>query len=177
MLRTTSPRRPLSFGLAAAALGLGLALSGCGGGEPAPTTEEPPASSAPAAPSASQPSEPSTAPSEDSSAPSGDGSGEPDAAESPSSDSSEDSGSDGEKPSQEEVASGLAGSIGELVPLPDGSDAILAQLTTCAVEKIYDDASDDSLRAMADGQLDQADADDLNALSTAISECSSEVTG
>ncbi|MVA75653.1 hypothetical protein GC722_06390 [Auraticoccus sp. F435] len=152
----TSSRR-LTGGLAALVLGLGLTLSGCGG-----SSEE---TASPDAPAASE-----QAPS---------ASGSPSAGESPSAggetSSSEEQG--GDKPSREEVAAGLTAAIGEFAPgMGELSKAVLDQLSSCAVDKIYDSASADSLQAFADGELASADADDLTALSEAISTCGNEIT-
>lgn len=146
MTRSLSATRPLAAGLAALALTLDLGLAGC----TVPGGEEPPA---PSTPSTSSGAEEDTAP--------GDGGTTGDAAG---------------RPSQEEVAAGLSAVVAEMAPgVGEASQDVLDHLATCAVGRIYDSASADSLRAMADGDLAGADPDDLTALSNAVSACSTEL--
>lgn len=84
----------------------------------------------------------------------------------------------GDRPSREEVAAGLGEVIVEMAPsIGEASQDVLDQLTDCAVGKIYDSASSDSLQAIADGNLSGASPETLTALSNAVSACSTELTG
>ncbi|SDE40643.1 hypothetical protein [Auraticoccus monumenti] len=160
-----SSTRPLAAGLAALALTLGLGLTGCSTGDEAAQPD--------ATGSDTTTSQPETAPSE---APSETPSETP--SEAPSEDASTDSGESGGKPSKEEVATGLNDLVAEMSPgASEASGDVLEKLTTCAVDKIYDTASEKSLQAIAEGDLSGADPDDLTDLSNAISECSTEVVG
>lgn len=99
-----------------------------------------------------------------------------------SSESTEDSGSDdssegdGDKPSKDEVITGYAGFLNETTggQLPEGT---VQDLLTCIVDDVYDDISDESAQALADGNAVGVTPEDAQLLATATGNCTSTLTG
>ncbi len=157
MLRTRT-----SLAVAAVACSLGLALSGCGGAQEdtnAPAPADAPASSAPAeAPASSAPAE--------------EGTQDEGAAE---------EGADG-KPAKEDVVAGYVALMQEQFGsmFPDGESEemqqVLEDVAACFVDEVYDDASAQTLQAIADGDMTGIDPADQQLFLDASAPCQEKIT-
>lgn len=90
------------------------------------------------------------------------------------SDDSSDEGS-GDKPSKEEVITGFTEAFnaqsGGQIP-PDFANSIV----TCLIDEVYDDISDESAQALAEGGL-VSDPEDQQLIATATGTCTTEALG
>lgn len=87
---------------------------------------------------------------------------------------SESEAADGDKPSKDEVVEGYSGIVKEMMSsLPD--DAV-DQATTCIVDEIYDDASVQTLQALADGDASKVDQADASLFTDAQTSCTESLS-
>ena len=85
---------------------------------------------------------------------------------------------DGDKPSKDEVVAGYAqivnDTLGQSGALPE---EIVTQVVTCFVDEVYDDASAETLQAIADSDPTGVDPDDTQLFTDASTACQSSITG
>ncbi|NRQ49289.1 hypothetical protein [Aeromicrobium stalagmiti] len=86
-----------------------------------------------------------------------------------------DEGTDG-KPSKDDVVDGytklVTGSMGDSLP-----DDIVDKVVTCFVDELYDDASADTLQAIADSKPEGINPDDATLFTDASTSCTQKITG
>lgn len=91
-------------------------------------------------------------------------------------DSADDQGEDG-KPSKQEVVDGYTDLVGELMGDVNIPADILDTVVTCFVDEVYDDASAQTLNAIADGDQMGVDPADTTLFTDASSTCQKEAIG
>ncbi|MFI5427514.1 hypothetical protein [Aeromicrobium sp. UC242_57] len=89
---------------------------------------------------------------------------------------SEDKGEDG-KPSKDEVVDGYTKLVGDLMGDADLPGNILDKVVTCFVDEVYDDASAQTLNAIADGNQAGVDPADVNLFTEASGTCQKVAMG
>ncbi len=89
-------------------------------------------------------------------------------------DSAESEGEDG-KPAKEEVVAGYTDLVGQLMGDAEIPADILDTVVTCFVDEVYDDASAQTLNAIADGDQAGVDPADTALFTEASSTCQQQV--
>ena len=98
----------------------------------------------------------------------------------PSDEGSDESSSEGEdgKPSKDEVIAGYSqiinDTLGSSGALPD---EIVTNVVTCFVDEVYDDASPETLQAIADADVTGVDPDDMQLFTDASTACQKQIVG
>ncbi|WP_229054621.1 hypothetical protein [Aeromicrobium sp. Leaf350] len=92
----------------------------------------------------------------------------------PSEDTSE---GDGDKPSKDDVVAGYSGLITEILGGTELPQDILNSVVTCFVDEVYDDASAQTLQAIADGNAAGIDPADTQLFTDASTTCQSQIAG
>ncbi|KAA1380711.1 hypothetical protein [Aeromicrobium fastidiosum] len=128
-------------------LSMGGTLAACGGSSDDGGTSEP--SSAPAS---SADSDPTT--------------------EAPATEAEPEGDSDGDKPSREDVVAGYVKAVGGGTTNAE-TDAVLEKSAKCVVDELYDKASAETLRALADSDLASINPDDAKLFGDASGTCAS----
>ncbi len=91
-------------------------------------------------------------------------------------DDSAEEGQDG-KPSKQEVIDGYTDLVGELMGDVDIPADILDTVVTCFVDEVYEDASSQTLNAIADGDQAGVDPADTTLFTEASSTCQNKAIG
>lgn len=91
-------------------------------------------------------------------------------------DKPDDSGEDG-KPSKQEVVDGYTKLVGELAGDAEMPGDIVEKVVTCFVDEVYDDASAQTLKAIATGDQTGINPDDASLFTEATSTCQKAAIG
>jgi len=91
-------------------------------------------------------------------------------------DNTDDSGEDG-KPSKQEVIDGYTDLVGELAGDAEMPEDIVEKVVTCFVDEVYDDASAQTLKAIAEGNQTGVNPDDVDLFTEATSTCQKAAIG
>lgn len=93
-----------------------------------------------------------------------------------STDSADDSGKDG-KPSKQDVVDGYTDLVGDLLGDTEMPGDILNKVVTCFVDEVYDDASAQTLKAIADGNQAGINPADATLFTDASTTCQKSALG
>ena len=129
-------------------LSLGGTLAACGGG----SDDESDTSTSTSAPSASADSDPTT--------------------DAPATEAEPEGDSGGDKPSRDDVVAGYVKAVGGGTTNAE-TDAVLEKSAKCVVGELYDKASAETLRALADSDLASISPDDAKLFGDASGTCAS----